>query len=368
MPPADEFQLLFLEDIEQEQERFFENIEEFNKQSDIIFRHTAARTASEAIRFLDIHRFDCAILDLRVPSDGAEETHEDQGNKTLQEVVSRYALPVIVHSAFSGDLDDNFLNLPLEVIDKEADSHQKALKWLADHAPLMAAIRESRMRIQVETASIFFKAIWPRWEKEAGSTLAGEALHDVISRQIVSYISEKLSLPGSGLDGHHLHEFYFVPPLREERLYTGDLINHEGNVYVIVTPQCNIARTDPDHFLLAKCKDISEEWTDCRRKIADNDGQPNSKVKGKVQNWATQNVDISEHFLPPCDNRGPWLVDFKTVISVPKADAENLTANRFASITPQFISNLIQRWASYMGRVGQPDLNRSELIAHIVSE
>lgn len=368
MAPVDEFRLLVLEDNEEELGRFSRNIEEFNENSDIIFHHTATRTAREAIQSLDIHRFDCALLDLRVPEDAGGVQHEDEGNKTLQRVVAGYALPVVVHSAYRNELDESFQHIPFEVIDKDVESHRDALKWFVEQAPLMAAVRETRKRIQAQTANVFFKAIWPRWSRDDGITLKGNALHGVISRQIISYISEQMSLPGDGTGGHHLHEFYFVPPLREERLHTGDLINRDGHVHVIVTPQCNIANSDPDHFLLARCKDISGEWSENRRLIADNKGQPSNKVKDKVADWATQKVDISEHFLPPCDHLGPWLVDFKTVISVPKAEAGNLVANRFASITPQFIPNLIQRWASYMGRVGQPDLNRSDLIAHITSE
>ena len=368
MPPVDEFRLLVLEDNEEELGRFSRNIEEFNETSDIKFHHTETRTSNEAIQSLNIRRFDCALLDLRVPSAPGEEQHGDQGNKTLQQIVAGYALPVVVHSAYRYELDESFQHIPFKVIDKEVESHRDALRWFVEQAPLMAAVRETRKRIQAQTANVFFKAIWPRWSRDDGITLEGDALHDVISRQIVSYISEKLSIPGSGPDGHHLHEFYFVPPLREGRLYTGDLINHDGHVHVIVTPQCNIANSYPGHFLLARCKDISGKWSDCRQLIAGNKGQPSNKVKDKVADWATQKVDISEHFLPPCDDLGPWLVDFKTVVSIPKAEAEILVANRFASITPQFIPNLIQRWASYMGRVGQPDLNRSDLIAHIVSE
>lgn len=367
MPPVDVFRLLVLEDDEQELDRFSRNIEEFNQESDIKFHHSPVGTASGAIQSLDNHRFDCALLDLRVPKNDGGVRHEKEGNEALQRVVAGYALPVVVHSAYSNQLDETFRDIPVQVIDKDKESHRDALRWFVEQAPLMAAVRETRKRIQAETADIFFKAIWPRWSQNGASTPGRDDLHDVIARQVVSYISEKLTVRGSGPEGHHLHEFYFVPPLREE-LHTGDLIVHNDGVHVIVTPQCNIANGYPDHFLLAQCKNISGEWAECRRKIADNKGKSSNSVDNTVGKWATQNIDISEHFLPPCDGRGPWLVDFKTIVSVPNAEADNLTENRFASVTPQFIPNLIQRWASYMGRVGQPDLNRSDLIKHIASE
>ena len=129
MPPMDEIRLLILEDNEEELERFSRNIEEFKETSEIIFVHTAARTASGAIQYLHTHRFDCALLDLRVPEDDGGVQHEVEGNKTLQRVVAGYALPVVVHSAYSNELDESFQDIPFEVIDKEGGSHQKALKW-----------------------------------------------------------------------------------------------------------------------------------------------------------------------------------------------------------------------------------------------
>ena len=166
MPPADVFRLLFLEDVEEEHERFSENIGEFNEQSNVKFQHTGARTASEAIRLLDNHHFDCALVDLRVPMNDGDVRHENQGNETLRRVVERYALPVVVHSAYSNQLDNSFDHIPFMVIDKEVNSHQEALAWIANQAPLMEAIRETRKRIQAQTATIFFKAIWPRWSQD----------------------------------------------------------------------------------------------------------------------------------------------------------------------------------------------------------
>ena len=57
-----------------------------------------------------------------------------------------------------------------------------------------------------------------------------------------------------------------MPPLREERLYTGDLIDHNENVYVIVTPQCNIANSYPDHFLLAGVRIFLKSGPDAVKK------------------------------------------------------------------------------------------------------
>ncbi len=274
-------------------------------------------------------------------------------------------MPTVIHSGHVGELSPNFRDTPLRVIEKEPDAHKEAFDWLCEHAPLMDALSETSQSIRIETARIFVGSIWRRWPQLRDSGLDDTDLKKIITRQIVSYLAEHLSLPGKETPLHHLHEFYFYPPIRSERLYTGDLIRYEGDVYVIVTPQCNIAHKDPENFLLAKCQDLKDEWIAWKDKIDNNDGVPTGRIEQKLKSYATQGFEISRHFLPPCDKEGPWAVDFKIVISVSENKSEILKDARFASITPAFIPNLIQRFAAYLGRVGQPDLDTNELVTHI---
>ena len=62
------------------------------------------------------------------------------------------------------------------------------------------------------------------------------------------------------------------------------------------------------------------------------------------------------------------MVDFKWVKSFPNSEVDSLKAARLASMSPQFIANLVQRFSAYMGRLGQPDLNVDELKDHLLSE
>jgi hypothetical protein len=43
----------------------------------------------------------------------------------------------------------------------------------------------------------------------------------------------------------------------------------------------------------------------------------------------------------------------------------DLLKNRFASISPAFVPNLVQRCAAYLGRIGQPALDVDQLRALI---
>ncbi len=367
--PSPTFHLLVLEDEQTEIERLQRNVQEYNQSADspIKLSITAVKSTSEAIETFSSQYVDCAMLDLRVPNTGDETGDERHGNAAIREVVSNHAVPVLIHSGHTRELSEEFDNLPFKILVKDTDSHQEAFKWLAEQAPLMNAMRETRSRLNIETARIFYKSVWPQWQDGQTHALKEEALFHVVSRQVVAFLAETLSLPGVEVDKFHLHEFYFVPPIRD-RLHTGDITRLDGNVCVVVTPQCNIARDYPDNILLAPCTDLSENWQELKDAIVKNDGKPSRKITDKVKGWANQNVESSLHFLPPCAEEGPWIVNFKNVISVPNERVEELIDHRIASITPQFIPNLIQRWASYLGRVGQPELSTEDLITHIAAQ
>ena len=44
-------------------------------------------------------------------------------------------------------------------------------------------------------------------------------------------------------------------------------------------------------------------------------------------------------------------------MTVGNSEVPSLLENRFASVASQFVPNLVQRFAAYLGRIGQPDLD-----------
>jgi hypothetical protein len=317
-----------------------------------------AQSSGDASRIINERTIDCAIIDLRLPKELGDPESEENGNQLLLNMLQELAVPFVVHSGHSAEIDINRDEYLVKIIDKEGGAFEKIISWFYGEAPLINAMSSIRKRMMRETALLFQRSILPHWKDSQKFQDGEEDLQKVILRQIASHLSEHFSLPSFGAPKHHLHEVYFRPPLRVDRIHTGDLINHEGNVHVIVTPQCNIANQYPEHLLLAMCNPMDDEVQNIRKLLADG---KDGKALEKLRKLGNQQVDISEHFLPPCGEDGPWKVNFKSVQSINQDQAEVLHKNRFASISPQFIPNLVQRFSTYMGRYGQPDLNEEEL-------
>ncbi|MEQ9244498.1 MAG: hypothetical protein RLO21_00770 [Nitratireductor sp.] len=365
------YRMLFVEDNEQELERFRRNLGEFNSDEtkDIRLELLSANCLEEAFKQLKTQRVDCAMIDLRIPkhAGGIGDGDEANGNAAIESILLGYAMPIVVHSGHLGELDPKIKEANLKEIGKDADAHTAALDWFAGNRTLMRAMAEARKRIRTETAKVFFKAIWQQWQSDDDLARDREQIHATISRQIVSYVAEMLTLENPEVPAFHVREFYFVPPLRE-RLHTGDLLTIGNDVFVVVTPQCDIANSYPDHLLVARCIELKDELDRLKDKVQKNSGSLSSAVKDQIRKWATQNIGTSRHFLPPCNNRGPWLIDFAAASTLPSDNATKLLKGRFASITPQFIPNLVQRWSAHLGRVGQPNLDEEELARHLLTQ
>lgn len=351
--PRQEFTILLVEDAEDQIDRFQGNIADFNEDEaqSIIFNLEVAKSVAEAEKKLNRTVIDVGVLDLRLPSEVGMKEGAGVGNVLIEKLLEQYPIPFAVNSGHSGELSEKIRNRKsLLVVDKGPKDHEAILQWICKWAPLMSAMSNTQHQIRLHTARVFAGAIWDNWTLH-GKGLNPEALNPVVTRQVLSYLAEELSLPDSG-PAYHLYEFYFCPPIRSS-LHTGDLVRWEERVYVVVTPRCDMSRAKS--VLLCLCEELGETWAGIMR------ANGNNRLK-KIQEWTHHNIDIRSHFLPPVTNLGPWKVNFRSVISVSADEGVALQENRIASITPQFIPSLIQRFSSYLGRIGQPELDVGELI------
>jgi hypothetical protein len=277
------------------------------------------------------------------------------GNDILEKVLIETGVPAILYSAHTADASELVKKSNIQIRQKKRDGGMEILKYIASHEGLMTAMEVTRKKIAIESSKIFNESIWKRWKTTWNSMSDRDVLAGMITRQIASHVADRLSLPPAN---HHPDEFYIIPPLFTDRLDTGDLIVESENVYVVVTPRCNMANTPyPTQLMLALCRPMVDDWAELRDGFnASGEGKRNKSI-AKLRNFAVQNHSTSTHFIPPCGDNGPWLVDFRETKGVLSTGIPDLLKTRFASISTHFIPNLVQRYATYLGRIGQPDID-----------
>lgn len=348
--------ILIVEDDKEAIESWKRDIVDFNDENEMKFDAHYASTRGDAIYALDRTRYNCAVVDLRLPTvlTAIAEPSKEVGNSILEKILIEAGIPAVVYSAHSGEASELVKKSNIQVRSKKGGGCREILDYLAGLVELMAAMDATRRKIAIESAKIFNDSIWRRWQTTWCSGIDKEVVAGIITRQTASHVADRLSLPPMH---HHPDEFYIVPALYEDRLDTGDLLADNGDVFVVVTPRCNMANEPlPTHLMLARCKPMTAEWAKLQQDFAGN-ADARKKANGRLRDFAIQNHATSTHFIPMCNGEGPWLIDFRDTRGVDSAEVPRLIESRFASIATHFVPNLVQRYAAYLGRIGQPDID-----------
>lgn len=352
--------ILIVEDDESTVDGWRRDIRDFNRRADKEFEFSAqfSTNKSDALYLLSRQRIDCAVVDLRLPSSADEQgTGEPVGNDVLHGVLRDLGIPAYVYSAYEGEVSEEVRASNIKVARKEGGATTVILEAFEKQAGLMDAMDRMRCQVAQVTSRLFNGSIWPRWEQRWAEVGDREIIAGIISRQTVAHVAEVLSqAPAS----HHPDEFYVVPALYAERLETGDILEHESETLIVLTPRCNLANKPPSKIVFSVCTPC-EAWFQWSTDLGGSN-KARKRAEEEVKKYATQGHGIASHFLPPLDSSGPWLVDFRELRMIDASESAQLLTKRIATVAPQFIANLVQRHAAYIGRIGQPDLDANLLI------
>jgi hypothetical protein len=300
-----------------------------------------APSVAEAQRVLQTQKPDAVVIDLRLQVEG-QMGPNDHGNALVRYALGAHPVAIAVYTgqrqeAEVGDVPQ------VEVFDR-GDGLDPVFDWLSRQHRMLLQLRSTREAVERETARVFFRSIWPRWKNWAKDD--GADIGAMLARHVVAHVHDALLDADGG--AAHSEETYFMPPIKE-RLDTGDLIGNGDDLWIVVTPRCDLAHEGKvETILAARCVDISKRWNE----------------KTKEQSRIAQHDSSHRlHFLPPVINHkgqqlGPWFVHFHDLKAVPVAQAPaELTAKRWASLAPQFVPSLVERFGAYFSRIGTPSLS-----------
>lgn len=359
-------QILFVEDDDGQVQLFQDAVDDWNAaNAERQIAIVRAADAAEATEMLSFRRIDAALFDLRLPPSKGEKGAARNGNELAQTSLKEVGVPIGIISGNPADLDQSLKDLPLvRVFDKGDDNiYLPVTTWLGEKWMLMTVLRSTRRQVQASGADIFLRRLWPRWETYTGLSGADEdELTRIVTRQYVGHVAEKLGLDGNGNAPWHPYEAYIHPALLENRAHTGDIFRLDGQLAVILTPACDMATQKADVVLLAGIDEASQPDWDAKVAQLNQMELSNAAAEKRDKYFArlvNQNVDVSEHFLPPLLNGPPLMVRFKNVQTRPLEWLNKNLAARQASIAPPFLPNLVQRFGAWISRTGQPNIEVS---------
>ncbi|MER9018151.1 hypothetical protein [Mesorhizobium sp. M0898] len=353
--------LLFVEDDKAQLSLFEDAIKEWNEaHPEVSFELMVATTYEEGLAQLSRLRLDAALLDLRLK--GGED--KLAGSRLADLCVLQYGIPAAIISGHPADFDRKAEGHEmLAVFDKgDADAYDKAIKWFADLSPMIEVLDGTRRNIQARGASVFYGRVWPRWNSyEALAGIGAKQLVGIVSRQYASHIADILGIDSEDSVKWHPFENYIQPALQEIRPHTGDVFRFEDGLWIVLTPQCDMATQKTDPILLAYCdtEALLEDWKQHAASLKPASSKSKRDGAEKYFRKLVNQFEPAQHFLPPLEDGKPLVVQFKKLRTIPLADLQKSLAKRIASVASPFLSNLTQRFGSYVSRIGQPNIDIS---------
>jgi len=339
------------------------NAAHFDQDRHFVLEH--CDTADKAKAALERTRYNAALFDLRLPGGTKGRATEPLGNELALQTLKQLGIPVAIMSGNPGDLDARlrqFATVKL-FFKGERDAYSAAIEWFAGWWDMMAVVAGSQQRIQASSAEIFVKRLWPQWKEFASIQLGGDGhttLLDIVTRQYVSHVAERLGLDGPNAVKWHPFESWVIPSLWSHRAHTGDVFDFDGDLRIVLTPQCDMAKRNVTNVLFARCSRGEQDWDQCVVNLSNADTDAKLDKAGKYfRKMVNQQLGASQHFLPPLPGeQHPMMIDFSDVMVLPiNQVTEELLPERIASVSAPFLSNLTQRFGAYVSRVGQPDID-----------
>lgn len=320
---------------------------------------TRAKTVDEGKQRLLSSEYDGAIVDLNLSQ---ADPREASGNDILIEIIEKHRFPVFVVSGNLGNLkpeirakSSNFLKF----FDRTVSNTDVFNEIIAIFKTGITKILGGRGIVEQQLSDIFWKHLSS--EINGGQVYQKEK---VLLRHIVSHLLEYLDLPEDDA-GYHESEVYIRPPIRAH-ISSGDIIQMDGKFFVVLSPACDIAVRKPvgnppiinsNRITLAPTIPVEHQAFIENKIIKSGD---NKKVRENVLSEIIKGKREKYGFLPKYGNISPAVIDFQNIISI--SFTEYLTMPRLATISGFFMKDIQSRFAAYVGRQGQPDLDKDRLI------
>jgi len=343
--------LLFIEDEEQLRELFQKEVEMFNESDqDFSIISTLVPSISEARNILRKLRFDVIVTDLKIEPGTPTQSGVAIGNEFIKDLKKISPCPIAILTGKPTDVEASSIDpSSMAKFTKEDEAESKIFAWVKTKLGLIELMRESYLLLNTELAPLFHGGVASRISTGQTSIPADSAL-----RVILENVADSILTVNSTTKSHPQESYIF--PVTRTTLMTGDLIQHEQDTWVILTPACDIVRCSSSYnILLAKCKgnDRYNRYLESAQK-----GDFSS-----ITSLINQGNSPKSHFLPPLKKGSPpYIVDFESLLTVKHSDLK--CENIVAAISPKFLPNLVHRFSAYLGRPGAPDIDPQSCLEH----
>lgn len=343
--------LLFIEDDKTLRDNFEKEVNIFNSDDEeLTIISESVENISQAKLALEKSRFDVIVTDLKIEAGNADKSAVDIGNDFIKDLRKISPCPIAILTGKPTDVESSALDAgSMAKFTKETDAEVKIFQWIKTKIKLISLMRQSFLLLNQELAPLFHGGVATRISNGTTSIPAESAL-----RVILENVADSILTVNSTTKCHPQESY--IHPVTRNKVMTGDIVRYNTEVWVVLTPACDITRCADEYgILLAKCRP-HEKYAKYLEKADAGDFT-------SLNNLINQANNLSTHFLPPLEKGSPpYIVDFE-VLTIAKY-LELRSEPIIAAVSPKFLPNLIHRFSAFIGRPGAPDIDSEHCLQH----
>ncbi|MBF8456977.1 hypothetical protein IV494_07240 [Kaistella sp. G5-32] len=351
--------LLIVEDDKATIQTYLDNIESFNKKSDVQITADVKENLADAKNSLISPDYDAAIIDLKLSSNSVDL----EGLEIVDEIQNKLRFPMFIVSGSLGQIeqkesaffkkrsrDGNFKEILTEITDIYKTGVTNILGRKGTIEEYLNSIFWNHMSNSMD---LWINDTTRTPIEKENSLLRYTLLH------MQEYIDE-------ALEKYHPSEFYITKPIKKN-IFTGDIVELEKSRYLILTPSCDIVlRKDGERsaqfILFCKIKGLVEVVKNYDKLTPET--TTNNEDRKRIAGFF-QNNNQRYHFIPKAESIEPGLVDFQDKFTIKNSEVNELLKAdkiiRIATISQPFLKDIISRYSNYYSRQGSPDFESDEL-------
>ncbi len=349
--------LLIVEDDKTAIESYSDNIQSFNKTSDIKISFVVKEDLSSAKDALISPDFDGAIVDLKLSA-----SNQLEGLEIVNEIEENQRFPIYIVSGSIAQVtkeensffkkksrDSNFKEILNEIVQIYQTGITKILGKKGDFDKYLNNIFWKHLSNSMEF-----------WIND--STRTSEEKQKSLLRHTISHMHEYID---EEVEKYHPSEFYIIPPIKTD-LYTGDIVKYNGERLIVLTPSCDmVLRSEgrnAERILFCKILELKDKVENISSLTMTT--SKNNRTRTKIESLI-DNKKQNTHFIPVSKSIEAGIIDFQSTCSFETLEVEEYIKSgemkRLATISLPFIKDIISRYTSYFARQGSPDFDIDEV-------
>jgi CheY-like chemotaxis protein len=311
--------------------------------------------------------FDLVVLDLCKGK--ASDDAKKEGLSILKDIQERTFIPIIFHTAVSHKIEDLKSHV-VGVTDKK-DGVQNLKNEIERLINSNIVSLKDKVHFLIEKE--FKKYFWDTIHKERDkfNILEEEkSLAYLILRRLSASLSKDnvRDLVGDERKNHNVlpMEFYIYPIDNIKEFEAGDLINYNGKIYILLTPDCDYVERfknstsqgrKAERVLLAEVKNINTHPIYIKY-------QSNKNAENKKNLEVFMGNSSERYFyLPKTPFIENSIIDFQEKIMVNYGDIDK--SFRFTKLDTPYAQSMITNFIRYYNRIGFPDIDKEYVISQI---